>query len=128
MALPWARLDTNIASHDKILELLAHDDGRAIAFSYVCCIAYSVGNGTDGFIPFGALPFVHAAKKDMQLMVEVGLLAPHPKGWTVLNFTERQQTSEATAILTNDKKRASAKGNCVRHHGPDCGCWKARIA
>ncbi|MGC0144448.1 hypothetical protein [Pseudactinotalea sp. Z1732] len=128
MALQWARLDTNIASHDKILDLLGYEDGRAIAFSYICCIAYSVGNGTDGHIPFAALPFVHASKRDMETMVDAGLVDPNPKGWTVRNFADRQQVSAVATQIHQDKKRASAKGNCVRHHGADCGCWKARIA
>lgn len=128
MALPWARLDTNIASHDKILTLLGARNGRAIAFSYICGIAYSVGNGTDGFIPFAALPFIHATRTDAEKLVEAGLFDPHPRGWVVRNFAERQQTSAATSQLMDDKRRASAKGNCIRHHGKDCGCWREKVA
>jgi len=124
MALPWVRLDTNIASHDKILTLLGHRGGRGIAFSYICCIAYSGLNGTDGHIPFAALPFVHATRRDMETLVEVGLMAPNPRGWSVVNYENRQQLSAVTTSISESKRRASAKGNCVRHHGPDCGCWE----
>ena len=32
MSLPWVRLDSNIASHDKVLRLLSQKDGfRAVA-------------------------------------------------------------------------------------------------
>lgn len=128
MSLPWVRLDTNIASHDKILTLLSHRGGRGIAFSYLCSIAYSGLNGTDGHIPFAALPFIHATKRDMEILVEVGLLAPNPRGWTVVNYAERQQLSAATSAISETKRRASIKGNCVRHHGEECGCWQQTVA
>src|SRR5690625_734173 len=96
MALSWVRSDTNIASHDNILDLLGYEHGRGSALSYLCALAYSGFNGTDGHIPFAALPFIHASKKDMQALVEVGLMAPNPKGWTVRNYTDRQQSSTVT--------------------------------
>ena len=124
MALPWARLDTNIASHDKILALLTRRNGRGIAFSYVCAIAYATGNGTDGHIPFAALPFIHATKTDMAALVEVGLMAPNPAGWTIPNFDKRQQLNLTTKSVRAAQSLGAAKGNCVRWHGADCGCWK----
>ena len=128
MSLPWVRLDTNIASHDKILTLLSHRGGRGIAFSYLCSIAYSGLNGTDGHIPFAALPFIHATKRDMEILVEVGLLAPNPRGWTVINYAERQQLSNATTAIRAAQRVGAQKGNCVRHHGPECGCWQEKKA
>lgn len=128
MALPWARLDTNIASHDKILTLLGHRGGRGIAFTYICCIAYSGLNGTDGHIPFAALPFVHATRRDMETLVEVGLMAPNPLGWTVVNYDSRQQLSGTTEAIRAAQSIGAQKGNCVRHHGPDCGCWKKQAS
>lgn len=127
MALPWVRLDTNIASHDKILTLLEHRNGRAIAFTYVCAIAYSGQNGTDGHIPFAALPFLHATKRDMEILVEVGLLEPNPRGWTVRNYANRQQTSAITQDIRAAQSIGAKKGNCVRHHGPECGCWRKSV-
>lgn len=126
MGLPWVRLDSNIASHDKILELLGRRNGRAIAFSYLCCIAYSGLNGTDGHIPFAALPFVHATKNDMNTLVEVGLLIPTPKGWSVVNYADRQQTSVVTEEIRAAQTIGGKKGACLRHHGPDCGCWRKK--
>jgi len=131
MALPWFRTDVNIASHDKtlaVLDDLGRQNGRAVMFSYLCIIGYCVGNGTDGHIKFSALPFVHATKRDMEALVKAGLLDPDRSGWTVRNFAERQQTSAVTSAVAGDKRRASAKGNCVRHHGADCGCWKEKVA
>lgn len=124
--LPWARLDVNIASHDKILALLLHRNGRGVAFSYVCSIAYTVGNGTDGVIPYAALPFLHATKTDMNKLVEVGLLQPIPIGWLIPNFGERQQLNSASKSLRAGQKAKSAKGNCVRWHGSECGCWEGK--
>lgn len=123
MGLPWVRLDTNIASHDKILDLVSRRGGRSAAFVYVCCIAYSGLNGTDGLIPFGALTFVHGTKSDMATLVEVGLLTPVPTGWVVRNYGDRQQLSSTTAVIRAAQSQGGKKGACYRHHGPDCGCW-----
>lgn len=124
MSLPWFRMDSNIASHDKILDLIGRRNGRALAFSYICCIAYGALNGTDGHVPFAALPFVHATKTEMNQLVDAGLLAPTPKGWQVINFGERQQLSVVTEEIRAAQSVGARKGNCIRHHGPDCGCWK----
>ena len=124
MALPWVRLDTNIASHDKILTLLAHRNGRGIAFSYICALAYSGGHGTDGHVPFAALPFLHATKRDMEVLVEVGLLDPNPRGWSIRNYENRQQLSAATDAVRAGQRAGALKANCVRWHGEDCHCWK----
>lgn len=128
MALPWVRVDSNIATHDKILDLLGRKNGRSIAFSYVCAIAYSGGNGTDGHIPFAALPFIHATKRDAEVLVEVGLFEPNPRGWTIRNYANRQQLSFVSDQVRDTKKRASAKANCIRWHGDTCGCWKDAAA
>lgn len=127
MALSWVRLDTNIASHDKILELLARRNGRATAFTYVCALAYCGLNETDGHVPFAALPFVHGTKTDMNALVEVGLLAPNPKGWTVVNYGDRQQLSTIGTDIRTAQSIGAQKGNCIRHHGPECGCWRKKV-
>lgn len=124
MGLPWVRLDSNIATHDKILALLTRRNGRGIAFSYCCALAYSGGNGTDGHIPFAALPFIHATKKDVETMVEVGLLDPDPYGWTIRNWADRQQLTAVSESLRAGQRRGALKANCVRWHGPACGCWE----
>lgn len=126
MGLPWFRTDSNIASHDKILTLLGRRGGRGIAFTYVCCIAYGALNGTDGAVPFAALPFVHGTRADMAALVEVGLLAPTPTGWQVVNYAERQQTSLVTEEIRTAQSIGAQKGNCIRHHGPECGCWRRK--
>ena len=124
MGLPWVRLDTNIASHDKILDLIGRKNGRATAFTYVCSLAYSGQNGTDGHIPFAALTFVHGSKRDAEALVEVGLWEPHPTGWTIRNYDGRQQLSLVTDNIRASQRRGALKANCVRWHGPDCSCWE----
>ena len=135
MGLPWVRLDANIPSHDKILALLNDPSPRRWqAFtSYVCSFAWSGGQGTDGHIPTYALGSVHGTKETARLLEKYGLWDEAVAGWTVRNFAKRQP-STATSESTHDaKRRASAKGNCVRHHGPDCGCcssceWQVHAA
>lgn len=124
MGLPWVRLDTNIASHDKILDLIGRKNGHRSAFVYVCCLAYSGQNGTDGCVPFAALPFVHGTRADMEALVDVGLLAPAQRGWQVVNYATRQQLSQVTEEIRTAQTIGGKKGACIKHHGPDCGCWR----
>lgn len=127
MPLPWVRIDTNLPSHDKILGLLDEKpdgSGHRAAFVYVCCIAYCGANGTDGLIPFRALPFVHGRKRDMELLVKNGLLRPDRLGWTIPNYLERQQSQQDVDKALNARRFGAKKANCIRWHGIDCGCWK----
>ena len=45
-------------------------------------------------------------------------------GWQIHNFEKRQSLSAAADLVRQSKVKASIKGNCVRHHGAECGCWK----
>ena len=124
MGLPWTRVDSNIASHDKILRLITeYKYGKGSAFVYVCSLGYAAGNGTDGLVPFACLPFIHASKRDADALVECGLWHPHPLGWTIPNFAARNPTNETAKAIRAGKQRAALKGNCIRWHGPDCHCW-----
>jgi hypothetical protein len=124
MPLPWVRLDTNLPSHDKILELLAMRDGHRTAFVYVCSLSYCGHNQTDGFIPLAALPLIHGRRADADRLVEVRLWTLAPKGWVIPNWLERQESSQVTESKKSGQRLASLKANCIRWHGPDCGCWK----
>ena len=123
MGLPWVRLDTTIASHDKILNLIGRKNGHRAAFVYVCSLAYAGGNGTDGHIPFAALPFVHASKTDAQALVDVGLWEPTPLGWSIHNYAERQQVKAISDAVRAAQRRGALKANCARWHGDGCRCW-----
>lgn len=124
MGLPWVRLDTTIASHDKILDLIGRRNGHRAAFVYVCSLAYAGGNGTDGHIPFAALPFIHATKTDAHALVEVGLWTPTPCGWSIRNYGDRQQLSAVSDAIRAGQRRGALKANCTRWHGPSCNCWE----
>lgn len=130
--LPWARLDSNIASHDKILALLADPSPqkwRAWAI-YMAAIGWSVGQGTDGRIPRHALAAVHGTTQVATLLRTYGLWDDAPGGWQIRNFAERQRDSGKAAAANEAKRRGGAKGNCIKHHGPECwdetyGCQRA---
>jgi hypothetical protein len=53
MSLAWVRLDTGIASHDKILNLLADPSSKRwqAAASYMFALGWCGNHATDGHIP-----------------------------------------------------------------------------
>lgn len=126
MSLPWFRFDVNFPQHDKVLRMLDAEPraGREAAFVYVCGLAYCANNETDGLIPYGALIFIHGRKKDPELLVRFGMWRPHPEGWEVVNYATRQQLAATGRQVRAARTAASRKANCVRWHGPGCGCWQ----
>lgn len=124
MSLPWFRMDSNVASHDKILALLSDPSPkRWQAFaSWVCASGWSVGHATDGRIPTVALPFVHGTPATARLLVKYRLWDEAATGWQIVNFAERQQLDVVTAGKNAARRAASEKANCTRHHPP--GCWQ----
>jgi hypothetical protein len=125
--LPWVRLDANIGTHDKLAPLQLTPDGRSAFVLYVCALGWAGGHGTDGHIPKHVLSFVAPGlpkrPKLAQLLVEAGLWEYVEGGWSIVNYLERQQSSIVTEAIGQQRSAASAKGNCRRWHGPDCGCW-----
>jgi hypothetical protein len=121
MGLPWVRLDTGIATNHKMLTLIAHKQHRAIT-AYVFGLAYCGGQGSDGFIPAAALPFIHATKRDAQHLVDAGLwhVSDITPGWIVNDWGDYQPTQDDREARTTK----SRKGNCIRWHGHACGCWR----
>ena len=119
MPIDWIRLDGQIASHDKILGLLADPSPRRwqAAFSYCCALGWAAIQGTDGFIPRSALAFIHGTRATATLLVRYGLWDPVDDGWRIHNYLLRQMPASARSI-------AARKANCTRWHGPDCHCWK----
>lgn len=133
MVLPWVRIDTGIASHDKILALLNDPSPqRWRAFtSYVCSIGWSAEHSTDGEIPRTAFPFIWATSHTAELLVkhELWEVNVYDSGWTIHNYALRQQL----AIITEAKREQSSvnaqRAACSRWHGPQCwgaeGCSRA---
>jgi hypothetical protein len=122
MSLPWVRLDSHIASHDKILNLVSDPSAKRwqAAFSYVCALGWSGDQGTDGKIPRVALPFVHGTTQTARLLVTYRLWKETPNGWEIVNYAERQELSLVTAGKREMRRIASEKANCARWHGPTC--------
>jgi len=124
MSLPWVRLDSNIASHDKIVELLSKRDGARAFTLYVCGLGYAGGHATDGAIPRAALPFIHGSERLAVMLVEHRLWEHAPGGWVIRNWDQRQELAVIAEMKRAGRKAAGAKGACKKWHGPDCECWK----
>lgn len=124
MSLPWVRLDSSIASHDKILALLSDPSPKrwqAIS-SYIFALGWCGQQGTDGRVPMAALPFIHATNTTARLLVKYGLWDENATGtgWTIRNWAERQQAELVTEAKREQFSIAGQKANCARWHGPDC--------
>jgi len=123
--LKWIKLETTIATQDKILTLISRRKGLESAAVYMFGLGYCGAHGTDGFIPKQALPMIHGLPAHARALVDVGLWDAAVNGWFVRNYTRRQQTA-AESLVRQEAARARAnKGNCIRWHGPECGCWEA---
>lgn len=92
MGLPWVRLDTQFPHNPKVLALVEDKRWRALAV-YACSLAYCGAHGTDGFIPAGALPFVHATKREAHQLVDVGLWAEDGGGYQIRDWTDYQPSN-----------------------------------
>lgn len=128
MPLPWVRLDSSIASHDKVLALLSDPSPKrwqAIT-SYMFALGWSGQQGTDGRIPTSALPFVHGNPACARLLVKYGLWDENGTGtgWIVRNWAVRQESVGITEERRKELSAAGKKANCIRWHGKDCGCWR----
>lgn len=124
MGLPWVRLDTAFPHNPKLLSLLGEKDGYRAALVYVCGLAYSGAQGSDGYIPEAALPFIHARRADADRLVAYNFWQKSPGGWEINDWAEFQQSSEETQARKGRLQDRSRKANCVRWHGQDCGCWR----
>lgn len=112
MGLPWARLDTNLPTHDKVLELVGSTPkGKAAGFVYICSLAHAVANGTDGIIRKAALPFIHGTPSDAKLLVIAGLWeVVDGGGWRIKNYGTRQAVGFAQQALHDTRSAAGRKG------------------
>lgn len=126
MALPWVRLDANIPSHDKILHLLSDPSPKRwqACTSYMFSMAWSGGHGTDGFIPTVALAAVQGTAVTARLLVKYRLWEEATAGYAIRNFDTRQELTIISEAKRHAQKLGGLKGSCIKHHGPDCGCWK----
>lgn len=126
MPLPWVRLDTNVSTHDKFLNLLSDPSSKKwqACSLYFFALAWSGGQETDGKIPKAALFVVHGTPTCARLLVKYGLWNETTTGWEIHNYSDRQQLSHEAYAIRKTQSDGGKKGNCVRHHGPSCGCWR----
>jgi hypothetical protein len=106
VSLPWVRLDTQFATNPKVLLLVEAKQHRAL-FVYCCALGYSGAHGTNGFIPKGALPFVHGTKRDADQLVSVGLWVPTPTGYDINDWADYQQTGQEMAARRTKAQAAA---------------------
>ena len=119
-------MDTGIASHDKVLSLVNDPSARrwqALA-SYMLGLAWSGGQGTDGRIPEYALPTICGDKATARLLVKHGLWVEATAAYVIPNWAERQETAVVSDAKRERRRRTALRLNCIRHHGPECHCWK----
>jgi hypothetical protein len=129
MGLPWVRLDSGIPAHDKILHLLSDPSPKRwqASSSYMFSLAWSGGQGTDGHIPTAALPFVHGTVATARLLVKYHLWEEALAGYQIRNYDQRQELLIVSETKRAAQRAGALKANCRRHHGPDCGCWRAGL-
>jgi len=114
MSLPWVRLDTQFATNPKVLHLI-EDKNHAAVVAYICGLGYSGTHGTDGYIPSGALPFIHANKRMATQLVSVGLWHETPGGYEVNDWAEYQQSGMETA----ERRKKAQTAALARWHPDD---------
>lgn len=127
MGLPWVRLDVGFARNPKLLAVLSEREGYRAAFAWLCSLAYSGEQGTDGYIPAYALGHIHARPRDAALLAEHRLwhAVPGGGGWIIHGWAEFQQSDAETQARARAASKAGRKANCKRWHEQPCGCWES---
>ena len=115
----WVRLDAGFPYNAKIITLTDRHHYRAVTV-YVAALAYSGAQGTEGWIPTGALPFLHGRKTEAEQLVTVGLWHPCDGGWRIHNWHDYQPTNDTLDTREEDRKRRARAAANTRWHGtPD---------
>jgi hypothetical protein len=118
MGLPWFRADTNLPTHDKILELVGKSPkGKGAAFVYMCSLAYAAGHETSGFIARAALPFVHGTTFEARLLAEVHLWEVVEGGWQVRNWGTRQLVGAESQAIHDSAVERGRRGGQAKAKG-----------
>lgn len=113
--LKWVRVDTAFPRNHKVMQLVADGHHKA-ALVYICGLALSGEQGTDGWIARAHLPMIHATPRDADHLVDVGLWIARPGGWTINDWDQYQPSSEDTAKRTAHA-RAAAETRWARARG-----------
>ncbi|WBL18491.1 hypothetical protein [Citricoccus sp. NR2] len=105
--LPWVRLDSRLPSNPKVLELLSRTGGHKAAFAYICGLSYCGDKGTFGDIPSAALPFLHATKREANLLVKVGLWTATETGYKVHDWDDYQPSRQYVDRVKKQRSEAA---------------------
>ena len=103
--LPWVRLDTAWPQNPKFLMLADDKRWRAIAV-YMGGLAYAGRNGTNGFLPYFALPTIHATRREAEQLIAVQLWHPCEGGYEINDWDDHQESNDVT--LRRRKKAQDA--------------------
>lgn len=122
MTLPWFRADSNLPTHEKIVDLVASSPkGKGAAFVYMCSIATSAANGSDGVIRRGQLPFIHGTIADARLLVDAGLWeVVDDKSWRIRNYGTRQLAGASEQVKAEEisaARAAAGRAGAEAKHG-----------
>ena len=122
VGLAWIRSDTNVNTHDKILELVGTGaKGKAAGFVYWMGLSYCGAHDTSGVVKKAVLPFIHGTTIDARLLVEARLWKPIDGGWQIVNYGNRNVVGASQQAIADglsaSRSEAGKKGAGER--------WKA---
>lgn len=114
MGLPWVRLDTDIFSHPKLLQLQEAGEYRAIVL-HLKAMAYTGKHGLDGFIPDICLRMLGGSSTDAELdaqedaktLLDACLWTAQPGGYSMHGWEKYQAVSEETAARKKHAQKAA---------------------
>ena len=104
--LRWVRLDATFPMNPKVMQLADSKRHRA-GLVYVCGLAYSGWQGTDGHIARHVLPLIHGRPVDAAHLVDAGLWKPNGDGWQIHDWHQYQPTTETTVDRSDQARRAA---------------------
>ncbi len=107
--LNWSRLDANFSTNHKTLALLGTKGGEHALLVYLFSHGYSVGHGTDGFIPKTAPGTFHGTPRDFGLLVDVEFWIAVDGGWEIKDWQEYQTTNEENQKRSQRAREAAKK-------------------
>lgn len=116
--MAWVRIDDGVPHHPKFLQA-----GPAAAWLWVCAVAYSQRQLTDGFVPQAAVPTlgVTNARKLLDRLVAVGLMEHTALGWTVHDYLDHNDSRDVAiakrAAMTAARSEAGRKGGLAKQTG-----------
>lgn len=113
--MAWVRIDDGVPHHRKFLQA-----GPAACWLWVCAVAYSQRQLTDGIVSREAVPTLGVAspKKLLDKLVTVGLLDVHTLGWKVHDYLDHNDSRDVAlakkATMSAARSDAGKRGMASR--------------